>query len=77
MIKNGNNQNGVKNMSKKQYNNFSDIYGNDYSFSDYMTFAKWFFGITRRELKMALDSETFRRLNYEACNSREARTPAF
>ena len=58
----------------KQYTNFQDVYGNQYGFSDYMSFATWFFNISRKVATAYFDKETFRRLQYEAANSKEART---
>lgn len=57
----------------KQYSNFKDINGNEYGFNSYMEFATWFFGISRRVLVASLPAETFRKLQWEATKSADAR----
>ena len=59
--------------NNKQYSNFQDVYGNQYGFDNYMSFATWFFNISRKFATASFDKETFRKLNYEAANSKEAR----
>jgi len=59
----------------KVYNSFSDIHGNAYAFGDYMSFATWFFSVHRRTLVAYFTPETFKRLNYAATKSDEARKP--
>lgn len=57
----------------KTYENFKDIAGNSYKFSNYMDFATWFFGIPHRRMVTAFDRVTFKKLNYAATKSAEAR----
>ena len=59
--------------NNKVYNNFSDRFGNVYSFNNYMDFAKFWFSLKR---KTAIDffGENFKKLQYAATNSKEAKT---
>lgn len=50
--------------------------GTQFSFDNYIDFATWFFGMYRRILVASFDSETFKRMNYLACKSKEARKSA-
>ena len=60
-------------MSNKAYNSFTDISGNLYKFPNYEKFARWWFAIPYRRMSKALNYATFRRLQYEATQSKEAR----
>lgn len=60
----------------KAYNSFQDLAGNAYGFADYMSFATWFYSVPYRIAVRRFSVETFKRLNYAAGKSKEARTPA-
>jgi hypothetical protein len=59
----------------KIYNSFTDKFGNEYKFDNYMDFAKFWFNLTR---KVAINyfPTNFTKLQHAAANSKEARTPA-
>jgi hypothetical protein len=63
----------VRGMNSTAYSSFTAIDGTRFAFSDYMSFATWFFSISRRVLVASFDAETFRALERAAANSREAR----
>ena len=56
----------------KPYNNFSDIYGNEYNFNDYNEFAKFWFYQKVKTLKLYFGND-FKKLQNSASNSQEAR----
>jgi hypothetical protein len=58
----------------KTYNQFSDVNGNEYTFANYMDFATWFFGKSRKFLVTYFAPDVFKKLQYAAANSKEART---
>jgi hypothetical protein len=56
----------------KVYSSFTDKFGNEYAFSNYAEFAKFWFAMSR---KMAVSYfPDFAKLQSCACNSKEART---
>jgi succinate-acetate transporter protein len=57
----------------KVYNSFTDKFGNKYGFDNYMSFASFWFGLSR---KIAMDHFplNFTGLQNAAANSKEART---
>lgn len=60
-------------MKSKAYNNFSDKFGNEYSFDSYAEFAKFWFAIPyRRQLEYFPKNRA--KLQNAAANSKEART---
>lgn len=56
----------------KIYNNFSNIYGQSFSFDNYADFAKFWFAMSYRYAKSAFPM--FTKLQNAAANSKEART---
>jgi hypothetical protein len=58
----------------KVYNQFTDKFGNNYSFDNYMDFSKFWFNLSR---KVALNQfpTNFAELQKAAANSKEARKP--
>ena len=56
----------------KPYNNFSDIYGNEYNFNDYNEFEKFWFSQKVKTLKLYFGND-FKKLQNSASNSQEAR----
>ncbi len=58
----------------KAYTSFQDINGNQYGFDNYIDFATWYFNQFRRTLVTYFSSETLKKLQYAAANSKEART---
>ena len=56
----------------KPYNNFSDIYGNEYNFNDYNEFAKFWFSQKVKTLKLYFGND-FKKLQNSAINSLVAR----
>jgi len=61
-------------MTTKVYNRFNDVYGNEYAFDNYLDFATFWFNLTRQVSKKHFDSTTWKKLQYAAANSKEART---
>jgi len=59
--------------SNKVYNCFSDKFGNEYKYDNYMDFAKFWFNTSRRAL-ILLFPTNFNALQKAAANSKEART---
>lgn len=57
----------------KIYNSFSDKFGNVYSFSNYMDFAKFWFNLSRKVAQSYFPTN-FNELQKAAANSKEART---
>jgi len=55
----------------KVYNNFSNIYGESFSFATYAEFAAFWFGMSYRYAKSAFPM--FSKLQNAAANSKEAR----
>ena len=64
-----------KYTTMKIYNKFADKYGNEYAFSDYLEFAKFWFNTSRKEKKIYFP-DNFAKLQNAAANSKEARSPA-
>jgi len=60
-------------MKTKAYTQFTDDYGNEYSFENYAEFAFWWFNIPFRRAKLAFSPETFKKLERAATQSKEAR----
>lgn len=58
--------------NKKIYNNFTDVYGNTYSFETYAEFSMFWFNI-KRKTAIAYFPE-FKKLHNAAAFSKEART---
>jgi hypothetical protein len=58
----------------KVYNKFSDKYGNEYTFADYQSFAKFWFGL-KRNVATGYFPDNFKALQKAAANSKEARKP--
>jgi len=58
--------------NNKIYNNFTDVYGNVYSFSTYAEFSMFWFNL-KRKTAIAYFPE-FKKLQSAAANSKEART---
>jgi hypothetical protein len=56
----------------KIYNSFKDIYGNEYSFDNYIDFATFWFNIPRQRAQKSFPE--FKKLQSYASNSKEART---
>ena len=63
-------------MKKKIYNSFQDKYGNEYNFDNYMSFAKFWFSLYYRD-KIKFFPDNYKKLQYMASDSKEARTPAY
>ena len=63
-------------MKIKAYHNFSDVYGNSYSFQNYESFAYWWYSTPRRRMTLALEPSTFKKLERAATQSKEARAAA-
>ena len=59
--------------NNKVYNNFSDRFGNVYSFNNYMDFAKFWFSL-KRKTAVYFFGENFKKLQLAAANSKEAKT---
>ena len=59
----------------KIYNNFKDRFGNVYGFDNYLDFARFWFSIPFRHLQN--DFPEFKKLQYVATSSKEAKTPYF
>lgn len=59
----------------KAYNKFTDKFGNQYGFDNYMDFAKWWFNMPSYYLKSAFPE--YKKLQRAASSSKEARTPMF
>lgn len=57
----------------KIYNNFSDKFGNNYSFDNYLDFASFWFNMSRKSA-MNYFSNNFYALQNAAANSKEAKT---
>jgi len=57
----------------KIYNKFSDKYGNEYSFDNYIDFATFWFKLSRK-VAMSYFTANFTILQNCAANSKEART---
>ncbi len=56
----------------KVYNQFSDKYGNEYRFDNYLDFATFWFDLPRKTAKSIFPN--FLKLQNCAANSKEART---
>lgn len=56
----------------KVYNQFSDKFGNEYRFDNYMDFAKFWFNLSYKVKKAYYPN--FQKLQNCAANSKEART---
>ena len=57
----------------KIYNLFSDKFGNEYRFENYIDFASFWFNMSRKSA-LSLFPENFKALQNAASNSKEART---
>jgi len=55
------------------YNQFTDKFNNEYKFDNFVDFAKFWFGLSRK-LAMSYFPTNFRALQNAAANSAEART---
>jgi hypothetical protein len=64
-------------MKTKAYNSFNDIHGNHYSFDNYMDFAVWWFDVPYRRRIVYFDAVTFKKLQYAAVSSTEAKRPRY
>ena len=60
-------------QNSKIYHNFSDKFGNVYKFDNYLSFASFWFGLSRVVAKTWFPTN-FNRLQNCAANSKEART---
>ena len=60
-------------MKTKAYSQFSDIYGNAYSFTNYKSFAYCWYSTPRRRMFLAFEPSTFKKLERAATQSKEAR----
>ena len=56
----------------KVYNSFSDKFGNQYGFDNYMDFAKFWFNLPYKYAMLSFPN--FQKLQNAAANSKEART---
>ena len=56
----------------KAYNQFSDKFGNEYQFDNYMDFAKFWFNLSRK-VALSMFPENFQKLQRAAANSKEAK----
>ena len=56
----------------KVYNSFADKYGNEYSFDNYLDFAKFWFNLSRKAAMLYFPNN-FKTLQNAAANSKEAR----
>jgi hypothetical protein len=59
--------------TSKVYNSFSDKFGNNYNFANYMDFASFWFNLSRKAA-MSFFPTNFNDLQKAAANSKEART---
>lgn len=59
--------------TSKIYNSFNDKFGNNYSFTNYMDFATFWFNLSRK-VAQSYFPENFKALQNAAANSKEART---
>ncbi len=59
-------------FTMKVYNNFTDKFGNQYGFDNYMDFSKFWF-ILSRKVAISLFPANFAALQNAAANSKEAR----
>jgi hypothetical protein len=57
----------------KIYNNFTDKFGNEYKFDNYMAFASFWFNLSRKTAQSYFPAN-FTKLQNAAANSTEART---
>ena len=57
----------------KVYNSFSDKFGNEYKFDNYMDFATFWFNLSRKVAQSYFPAN-FKDLQNAAANSKEART---
>lgn len=57
----------------KIYNSFTDKFGNEYKYDNYMDFASFWFNTSRRAL-LSIFPTNFNELQKAAANSKEART---
>jgi hypothetical protein len=55
------------------YNSFKDKFGNEYSFDNYMDFAKFWFNLGRK-FAISYFPNNFEKLQHAAANSKEARS---
>jgi len=55
------------------YNQFTDKYNNEYKFTSYIEFARFWFSLSRKEAKIYFPAN-FTKLQNAAANSKEART---
>jgi hypothetical protein len=69
------NKQKLKNMTTKIkiYNLFSDKFGNEYKFENFIDFASFWFDMSRKSA-LSLFPENFKSLQNAAANSKEART---
>ncbi len=58
-------------MKKKIYNSFQDRFGNEYNFSNYLDFARFWFNHSRKSL-IDYFPQNFEKLDRCACYSKEA-----
>lgn len=65
--------NTQKQKAMKTYNSFSDKFGNNYSFDNYMDFASFWFNMSRKAAQSFFPTN-FADLQKAAANSKEART---
>jgi len=56
----------------KVYNNFTDKYGNEYKFENYMDFSKFWFDLNRKTA-ISYFPDNFKELQKSASDSSEAR----
>ena len=59
--------------TSKVYNNFTDKFGNEYSFDNFIDFASFWFNMSRKSAKIYFP-HNFLILQKAASNSKEART---
>jgi len=59
--------------TNKVYNSFSDKFGNEYKYDNYMSFASFWFNISRK-VAISYFPTNFNALQKAAANSKEART---
>jgi len=58
-------------VKAKIYHSFEDKYGTKFSFPNYMSFAKWWFNLP---YKLQITFPQYKKLQFAAANSKEAKT---
>jgi len=61
-------------MKAPIYTSFTDKQGNEYKFDNYMMFARWWFNLP---YKLQITFPQYKKLQFAAANSKEARTKQY